>query len=56
MSLVKLLEEKNKVTCFTTPSHGQKRFLYEPIKDFYKYDISETESQDPQEALHYAQL
>ncbi len=56
MSLVRLLEEKPSKTLFTTPSHGQKFVVYEPLKDMYKLDISETECQDPQEALERAQL
>lgn len=56
MSLLVLLQENNDITCFTTPSHGQKRCLYEPLKEMYKRDISEIESQNAQEALHYAQL
>lgn len=56
MSLVRLLSEKPEKTLFTTPSHGQKFFIYEPLKEMYKLDISETECQDPQEALKVAQL
>lgn len=56
MSLIRLLSEKPDKTLFTTPSHGQKFFIYEPLKEMYKLDISETECQDPQEALKVAQL
>ena len=56
MSLIRLLSEKSEKTLFTTPSHGQKFFIYEPLKEMYKLDISETECQDPQEALKVAQL
>ena len=56
MSLIRLLSEKPEKTLFTTPSHGQKFFIYEPLKEMYKLDISETECQDPQEALKVAQL
>ena len=56
MSLIRLLSEKPEKTLFTTPSHGQKFFIYEPLKEIYKLDISETECQDPQEALKVAQL
>ncbi len=56
MSLVRLLESKVQKTLYTTPSHGQKFFIYEPLKEMYKIDISETECQDPQEALNRAQL
>lgn len=56
MSLIRLLSEKPEKTLFTTPSHGQKFFIYEPLKEMYKLDISETECQDPQDALKVAQL
>lgn len=56
MSLIRLLSEKPEKTLFTTPSHGQKFFIYEPLKEMYKLDISETECQDPQETLKVAQL
>lgn len=56
MSLVKLLYEKTEKTLFTTPSHGQKFAIYEPLREMYKIDYSETECQDPQEALNLAQL
>ena len=56
MSLVKLLETKTNITTFTTPSHGQQYALYEPLKDMYKIDISETDCQEPQEELNQAQL
>lgn len=56
MSLVKLLDTKIKKTLFTTPSHGQKNGLYDPLKDMYKIDISETECHNPQEELNRAQL
>lgn len=56
MSLIRLLSEKPEKTLFTTPSHGQKFFIYEPLKEMYKLDISEMECQDPQEALKVAQL
>ncbi len=56
MSLVRLLEGKPSKVLFTTPSHGQKFVVYEPLKEMYKLDISETDCQDPQEALERAQL
>lgn len=56
MSLVRLLEEKADKTLYTTPSHGQRFFIYEPLKEMYKRDISETECFNPQEALNQAQL
>ncbi len=56
MSLVKLLNRKTEKLMFTTPSHGQKLAIYEPLKEMYKRDISETDCFDPQEALERAQL
>ena len=56
MSLVRLLETKTFKTLFTTTSHSQKGGIYQPLKDMYKIDISETECQDPQEALRMSQL
>ena len=56
MSLVRLLEQKNKKVFFTTPSHGQKKILYTPLEGMYKIDISETECQNPQEELQRIQL
>lgn len=56
MSLVNLLEKKNDKFLFTTPSHGQNKFIYEQLKEMYKRDISETEFHNPQEALHRAQM
>ena len=51
MSLVELLSQKPSKILYTTPSHGQKFFIYEPLKEMYKIDISETDCQDPQVAL-----
>ena len=56
MSLVRLLESKNKKILFTTPSHGQKNGLYPPLSDMYKIDISETDCHNPQEELSRVQL
>ena len=56
MSLVRLLEEKNKKNLFTTPSHGQKNGIYQPLSGMYKIDISETDCQKPQEELQRIQL
>lgn len=55
MSLIELLSRKTSKTLFTTPSHGQKFALYDPLKDMYKIDISETECHNPQEALAHAE-
>lgn len=51
MSLINLLRKQNRKTLFTTPSHGQKFFVFNKFRQFYKYDISETDAHDPQKAL-----
>lgn len=51
MSLIALLKKQNKKTLFTTPSHAQKFFVFNKFRQFYKYDISETDTHDPQTAL-----
>lgn len=55
MSLIKLLRKQNRKYLFTTPSHNQKYFVFNKFRNFYKYDISETEAQDPQTALKLAE-
>ncbi len=51
MSLIQTLRKKCRKTLFTTPSHAQKFFLFHKLRNFYKYDISETDIYNPQEAL-----
>ena len=55
MSLINLLRKTNRKLLFTTPSHGQKFFVFHKLRQFYKYDISETDAYNPQEALSQAQ-
>ena len=55
MSLINLLRKNNRKFLFTTPSHGQKFFIFNKFRQFYKYDISETDTHDPQKALSEAQ-
>ena len=55
MSLIQLLRKQNRKYLFTTPSHNQKYFIFNKLRNFYKYDISETEAQDPQSALFDAE-
>ncbi len=55
MSLINILRKKFKLDFFTTPSHSQKFFIFSKLKQFYKYDISETDAYKPQEALMVAQ-
>lgn len=55
MSLINLLRKNNRKFLFTTPSHGQKFFIFNKFRQFYKYDISETDTHDPQKALSETQ-
>lgn len=55
MSLISILKIKSKFSLFTTPSHSQSFFIFSKFKNFYKYDISETDVHNPQEALKKAQ-
>lgn len=55
MSLLALLRKQNRKTLFTTPSHGHKFFIFNKLRNFYKYDISETDAHDPQTALSEAE-
>ncbi len=55
MSLINLLRKKSRNTLFTTPSHGQRFFIFHKFMQFYKYDISETETHDPVSALDNAE-
>lgn len=55
MSLIKLFKKKSNVSLFTTPSHAQSFFIFHKLRQFYKYDISETDAHNPQEALESAQ-
>lgn len=56
MSLVELLNEKPHKTMFTTPSHGQRSFIYDKLREMYKIDFSENDCLNPQAALEHAQL
>ena len=56
MSLIKILRKTCRKALFTTPSHGQKYFIFNKFRNFYKYDISETDFYNPQEALEKAEL
>lgn len=55
MSLINLLRKKTSNALFTTPSHGQKFFIFNKFRQFYKCDISETDTHNPVEALQKAQ-
>ena len=55
MSLIEILKKKMKFEFFTTPSHAQKFFIFNKFRQFYKYDISETDVFEPQKALKAAE-
>jgi arginine/lysine/ornithine decarboxylase len=55
MSLINILKKKLKIKFFTTPSHSQNFCIFSKFKQFYKYDISETDAYKPQKALSLAQ-
>lgn len=51
MSLINLFRRKPKFEFFTTPSHAQSFFVFSKLRQFYKYDMSETDVYNPQKAL-----
>lgn len=55
MSFAELFRKKSNNALFTTPSHGQKYFIVNKFRQFYKFDISETDTHNPEEALRQAQ-
>lgn len=46
-----LYRKKNTKSLFTTPSHAQRFCIFNKFRQFYKYDISETEAHCPEEVL-----
>lgn len=50
-----LFRKKNRKLLFTTPSHSQKFFLFSKFRQFYKFDISETDAHCPEEVLTESQ-
>ena len=55
MSLISILKRKNKNTLFTTPSHSGEFCLFHKFYQWYKYDISEVDTYNPEEALFQAE-
>lgn len=55
MSLIKLFRKSYRTKCFTTPSHSQSFFITSKFEQFYKHDISETDTHNPQGALENAE-
>lgn len=56
MGLVSLLRKSCRKSLFTTPSHSQEYFIFHKLRNLYKYDISETECHNPEQALEEAEL
>lgn len=55
MGLISLFKRKNRKVLFTTPSHSQSFFIVNKFRQFYRFDISETEAHDPVTALQEAE-
>ncbi len=51
MGFDKLIKTKFNINLFTTPSHSQRFFIFKKFRHFYKYDISETDTHNPEEML-----
>ena len=51
MSLTKLFNKTYRNALFTTPSHSQRFFITSKFEQFYKHDISETDTHEPEDAL-----
>ena len=50
-----LFRKKNRRVLFTTPSHSQKFCVVDKLRHFYSWDISETDTHNPQEVLFNSQ-
>jgi len=55
MSIIQIIKKKNNKILFTTPSHNGKTFIYKKFCHWYKSDISETDTHNPQKALEEAE-
>jgi len=55
VSIIKLLKKKCNTALFTTPSHSQRFFVINKLRNLYKYDISETDFHNPQKELSRAE-
>ena len=51
-----MLRKSCRKSLFTTPSHSQEYFIFHKLRNLYKYDISETECQNPEQALEDAEM
>lgn len=55
MSLISILKKNKKKTLFTTPSHGGELCLLHKFYQWYRNDISEVDTYNPQDALEKAE-
>ena len=55
MSFKSLFRKKSNKTLFTTPSHSQRFCIYHKFKNWYKFDISETDAHNPELVLSDAE-
>ena len=55
MKLINVLKKQHNNTLFTTPSHNGKFCVLKKFYQWYKYDISEIDTLNPQEALTRAE-
>lgn len=55
MGLISIIKKKSRNTLFTTPSHGGRFFIFHKFYQWYKSDISETDTHNPQKALEEAE-
>lgn len=55
MSFKKLVRSSFRNVLFTTPSHSQKTFLFSKFRNFYRLDVSETDTHSPEKMLDLAE-
>lgn len=55
MGFDKLIKTKFNMSLFTTPSHSQRFCIFNKFRHFYKYDISETDTHNPEQMLNEAE-
>lgn len=55
MGFDKLIKTKFNTNLFTTPSHSQRFCIFNKFRHFYSYDISETDTHNPEEMLEEAE-
>ena len=55
MGFNKLIRTKYNKELFTTPSHSQRFCIFNKFRHFYKYDVSETDTHNPEDMLEDAE-